>query len=85
MPLERSEAVIDLYERARKLVRRLDWELGECAVGGASDGNITAGMGLPTLDGLGGAGAGLHTPDEYVEVASLPKRAALIAGLLAEI
>lgn len=84
MPLERSDAVIGLYERARALARKLDWELGECAVGGASDGNITAGMGLPTLDGLGGAGAGLHTPDEYVEVASLPKRAALIAGLLAE-
>ncbi len=73
MPLERSEAVIGLYERARKLVEDSTGSWAMCAVGGASDGNITAGMGLPTLDGLGGAGAGLHTPDEYVEVASLPQ------------
>jgi glutamate carboxypeptidase len=82
MPLERTESVAGLYETARALAAEMGWQLGECSVGGASDGNITAGLGLPTLDGVGAAGAGLHTPDEYVEIDSLPRRAALIAGLL---
>ncbi|TDE00054.1 M20 family metallopeptidase [Jiangella asiatica] len=51
-------------------------------VGGASDGNIVAGAGTPTLDGLGAVGAGAHAPGEYVEVAEMPRRAALLAGLV---
>ncbi len=57
--------------------------MGECMVGGGSDGNFTAALGVPTLDGLGAVGDGAHSPDEHVMIAALPKRAALLAGLLA--
>jgi glutamate carboxypeptidase len=60
----------------------LGWELEEAAVGGASDGNLTAALGVPTLDGLGAVGDGAHAPHEAVVVSELPKRAALLAGLL---
>jgi len=55
------------------------------AVGGASDGNFTAGMGVPTLDGLGAVGGGAHADHEHVLVAELPGRAALLAALIADI
>ncbi len=60
-------------------------DLDEGATGGGSDGNFTAALGLGTLDGLGPEGAGAHADTEQVLVDSLPRRAALIAGLLAEI
>ena len=82
-PLERTEAVARLYEQARALAAELGLELGEVAVGGASDGNITAELGLPTLDGLGAEGDGAHSArDEHVVVASLPLRTALLARIL---
>jgi glutamate carboxypeptidase len=83
-PLERTEGVARLFGRARELALRLGRTLEEAAVGGASDGNLVAGI-LPVLDGLGPEGAGLHTPDEYLEVDSLPFRAALVGGLLASL
>jgi glutamate carboxypeptidase len=52
-------------------------------VGGVSDGNFTAALGVPTLDGLGAVGDGAHSPREYVVLRSLPERAALLAGMLA--
>ncbi|MFI7543927.1 M20 family metallopeptidase [Actinoplanes sp. NPDC049599] len=55
------------------------------AVGGGSDGNFTAGVGTPTLDGLGAVGGGAHADDEHVLVDALPGRAALIAGLIADL
>jgi glutamate carboxypeptidase len=55
------------------------------AVGGGSDGNFTAGIGTPTLDGLGAVGGGAHADDEHVLVDALPARAALLAGLLADL
>ena len=59
--------------------------LGEVAVGGGSDGNFTAALGVPTLDGLGAVGEGAHSPGENVVIRALPERAALFAGLLATI
>jgi glutamate carboxypeptidase len=81
-PLERSEAVVNLYEKARKIAAEFDYELGEAQVGGASDGNFVAALGVPVLDGLGIAGAGAHTLEEFVFVEDIPRRAALIAKLL---
>jgi glutamate carboxypeptidase len=56
--------------------------LGECAVGGGSDGNYTAAAGIPTLDGLGAVGDGAHSAHEHVLVKAMPQRAALLAALL---
>ena len=58
-------------------------ELGEMSAGGGSDGNFTAALGVPTLDGLGAVGDGAHSDDEHVLIRALPERAALLAGLLA--
>jgi glutamate carboxypeptidase len=81
-PLERSAAVVALYEQARDIARTLGRTLGEGATGGGSDGNFTAALGIPTLDGLGAEGGGAHARDEHVLVQSLPFRAALLAGLV---
>ena len=81
-PLERSQGGALLYGVAKGLARGLGWELGEAAVGGGSDGNFTAALGVPTLDGLGGVGDGAHAPRESVLLAESPRRAALLAGLI---
>jgi glutamate carboxypeptidase len=81
-PLERSASVVALYHQARDIARSLGRTLGEGATGGGSDGNFTAALGIPTLDGLGAEGGGAHARDEHVLVASLPFRAALLAGLV---
>lgn len=81
-PMERTDEIGALFERARVVGRSLGLELAEGSTGGASDGNFTAAIGLPTLDGLGALGAGAHAEDEQVEVDSLPERAALLAALL---
>lgn len=80
MPRTRDTA--RLFEQARRCAEDLGFALDEVAGGGASDGNITAAAGAPTLDGLGAVGAGLHTDEEYAEVAELPRRTALLACLL---
>ena len=84
-PLERSEHVARLYEQARQIARELGYDLAEGGTGGGSDGNFTAALGVPTLDGLGAIGDGAHALHEHVEVAALPDRAALIAGLIAHL
>jgi glutamate carboxypeptidase len=84
-PLERTPAVVALFRRARTLMRELGLPLGEAWVGGGSDGNFTAALGVPTLDGLGAIGNGAHSVVEHVVVRSLPQRAALLAGLLASL
>jgi glutamate carboxypeptidase len=84
-PLERTERVVRLYEQARQIARELGGELAEGGTGGGSDGNFTAALGVPTLDGLGAIGDGAHALHEHVEVDALPDRAALIAGLIAGI
>jgi glutamate carboxypeptidase len=84
-PLERSAAVVRLYEEARRLAAELGLDLAEGATGGGSDGNFTAALGVPTLDGLGAVGGGAHALDEHIIVEALAPRAALIAGLLARL
>lgn len=81
-PLERTQKVAGLYSRAKAIARDLGFELKEAAVGGGSDGNFTAGMGIPTLDGLGAVGEGAHASHESVVIAELPRRAALVAALI---
>jgi glutamate carboxypeptidase len=81
-PMERTAGVAALYAHAVAIARDLGWKLGEAAVGGGSDGNITAGLGIPTLDGLGGVGDGAHAPHEHILISELPRRAALVAGLI---
>lgn len=84
-PLERTHAVAGLFRTAQKLAVTLGFSLGEIAVGGGSDGNFTAGMGVPTLDGLGAVGDGAHATHEFVVAAELPRRAALLAELITAI
>jgi glutamate carboxypeptidase len=81
-PMERTAGVAALYAKAVAIARDLGWELGEAAVGGGSDGNFTAGLGIPTLDGLGAVGDGAHATHEHILISALPRRAALIAGLI---
>ena len=81
-PMERTDGVAELYERARSLAAELGWTLGEGLSGGASDGSFTAGLGIPTLDGIGPVGGGAHAATEHVEVADLPRRVALYGRLL---
>ena len=81
-PMERTPGVAALYAKAKAIASELGWKLGEAAVGGGSDGNFTAGLGIPTLDGLGGVGDGAHAQHEHILISELPRRAALIAGLI---
>ncbi|MDP9263595.1 MAG: M20 family metallopeptidase [Acidobacteriota bacterium] len=81
-PMPRSPAVARLYGLAKGVARSLGMDLREAAVGGGSDGNFTAALGIPTLDGLGGVGEGAHAKHESVLIAELPRRAALLAGLI---
>jgi glutamate carboxypeptidase len=81
-PLERA-VTRDLYRVARRLAAPMGMALEEASTGGGSDGNFAGALGIPTLDGLGGVGDGAHARDEHVIVRELPRRAALIAALLA--
>ena len=81
-PMERTEAVVALYEKARDLATSFDYEVGETQVGGASDGNFVAALGVPVLDGLGIAGAGAHTLHEHILVSDIAKRATLATLLV---
>ncbi|SEM29925.1 M20/M25/M40 family metallo-hydrolase [Streptacidiphilus jiangxiensis] len=84
-PLQ-AGASTGLFLQARRLYSELGLgELRGVAVGGGSDGNFTAGVGTPTLDGLGAVGGGAHADDEHVLVAEMPRRAALVAALVAEL
>jgi glutamate carboxypeptidase len=84
-PLERTAATRVLFRQAQSLMRDMGRPLGEAATGGGSDGNLTAALGVPTLDGLGAVGDSPHGPSEHVAIRALPERAALIAGLLASL
>jgi glutamate carboxypeptidase len=81
-PLERKDGVVTLYKQAVEIAAQLGWKLQEAAVGGGSDGNFTAGLKIPTLDGLGGVGDGAHAVHESIQVAELPRRTALLARML---
>ena len=81
-PLERTASVVKLYELACVVAREMGWDLAEGSAGGGSDGNFTAAVGVPTLDGLGAVGDGAHALHEHVVIDALAPRAALIAGLV---
>ena len=80
-PLERKMSAT-LFARAELLAKDMNLSLGECTVGGGSDGNFTAALGIPTLDGLGAVGDGAHSSCEHVLINTMPARAALLAALL---
>jgi glutamate carboxypeptidase len=82
-PMERTPGTVQLYRQARALAAELGFTLDEAATGGASDGNFTAALGIPTLDGMGAVGEGAHTCHESILVEHLAPRTALLAGLLA--
>jgi glutamate carboxypeptidase len=84
-PLERTPAVGALFEKAQSLMREIGVNLREASTGGGSDGNFTAALGVPTLDGVGAVGDDAHSPGEHVVIRALPERAALLAGLLASL
>src|SRR5205085_3494257 len=81
-PMERTTETHRLFQLAQKIAANLGIALKEGSTGGASDGNFTAALGIPTLDGLGPVGGGAHALDEFVEVGSISLRAALLAGLI---
>ena len=81
-PMERNAAMVRTFEQARRLAAGIGLTLEEGSTGGASDGNFTAALGIPTLDGLGVVGDGGHAEHEHVVLASLPERAALLAALM---
>ncbi len=84
-PMERTPANASLFKQAQRIGRELGLDLTEGATGGGSDGNFTAALGIPTLDGLGARGGGAHADDEHVLIDSLSERAALLAALLLEL
>ncbi len=81
-PLERTAAVVKLFEVAKRVAAEIGIDLKEGAAGGGSDGNFTAALGVPTLDGFGAIGDGAHALHEHVEIDTLAPRAATIAGVL---
>ena len=82
-PMERTGATVALFERARTFARALGFSLNEAATGGGSDGNFTAALGTPTLDGMGPVGEGAHAAHESLLTAHLIPRTALLAAMIA--
>ncbi|MBI2683745.1 MAG: M20 family metallopeptidase [Acidobacteriales bacterium] len=82
-PMERTPAIVQLFKQAQDIAQALGFAIEERSTGGGSDGNFTAALGIPTLDGLGAVGEGAHADNEYIVLSELPKRTALVAGLLA--
>jgi len=80
--MERTPGVSKLYKKAQEVASQFGWKLEEAAVGGGSDGNFTAGIGVPTLDGLGAVGEGAHAIHEYIVISELPRRALLLAAMI---
>jgi glutamate carboxypeptidase len=82
-PMERSEGIVYLFKTAQAIGREIGVELEESLTGGGSDGNFTAALGIPTLDGLGGVGEGAHAANESILVDRIADRTAVLAKLLA--
>ena len=82
-PMERTRGTVKLYQQARALAEELGIDLAEAATGGASDGNFTSALGVPTLDGMGAVGEGAHARHESVVLEHLAPRTALLAGMIA--
>jgi glutamate carboxypeptidase len=83
-PLERTKGVIELFRLARKLAKELGVDLEESSTGGGSDGNFTAALGVPTLDGLGAVGEGAHAAHESILEDRIADRIALLARLISD-
>jgi glutamate carboxypeptidase len=84
-PMERKAGTIALFKKARSLAAELGFALEEAATGGGSDGNFTAALGVPTLDGMGAVGEGAHAAHESVVIKHLVPRTALLAAMIANI
>jgi glutamate carboxypeptidase len=84
-PMERKAGTIALFRRARALAKELGFALEEAATGGGSDGNFTAALGVPTLDGMGAVGAGAHAAHEHVVAKHLVERTAMLAAMIASV
>ncbi len=84
-PMQRTRGTVRLFQRARTLASELGIALDEAATGGASDGNFTSALGVPTLDGMGAVGEGAHASHESILIEHLAPRTALLAGMLAEL
>jgi glutamate carboxypeptidase len=82
-PMERTRGTARLYHEAKALAAELGFELDEASTGGASDGNFTSALGIPTLDGMGAVGEGAHARHESIVLEHVAPRTALLAGLLA--
>jgi glutamate carboxypeptidase len=80
--MERTPAIGALFQLARDQATELGIDLRECAVGGASDGNFVAALGMPVLDGFGAVGDGAHARHEHVSAARMLERTALAAAVL---
>jgi glutamate carboxypeptidase len=80
-PLERKYSA-ELFARAKSLGKKMGLRISEGTAGGGSDGNLTAALGIPTLDGLGAVGDGAHSPEEHIVARTMPERSALLAALL---
>jgi len=81
-PMERTRGTVKLFERAQVLAKELGIDLKEASTGGASDGNFTSALGVPTLDGMGAVGEGAHASHESILIEHLAPRTALLAGML---
>jgi glutamate carboxypeptidase len=84
-PMERKQGTIALFKKAQSLAVELGFALEEAATGGGSDGNFTAALGIPTLDGMGAVGEGAHAAHESVLIEHLVPRTALLAAMIASI
>jgi glutamate carboxypeptidase len=82
-PMERTRGTVKLFRRAQALAAQIDWQLTEAGTGGASDGNFTSALGIPTLDGMGAVGEGAHAIHESILIDHLAPRTALLAAMLA--
>jgi glutamate carboxypeptidase len=82
-PMERKPGTIALFKKARSLAAELGFTLDEASTGGGSDGNFTAALGVPTLDGMGAVGEGAHAAHESVLIEHLIPRTALLAAMIA--
>lgn len=82
-PMERTKGTVELFRRARLLAKDMGFTLEEASTGGGSDGNFTAALGIPTLDGMGAVGEGAHAEHESVILKHLPERTALLAAMIA--
>ena len=84
-PMERTEKGVALYRKAAQVAQSLGFKVDEQSTGGGSDGNFTAALGVPTLDGLGAVGEGAHATNESILLDQIAPRTALLAGLIASL